>query len=439
MPGIKSIAVFDIGKTNKKLLVFNEQYEIVHEESVRLQDITDEDGFSCEDIDALTAWVKDRFEMLAADHHFNIGAVNFSGYGASMVFLDHEGKLMRPLYNYLKTYPESLNEKFYRDYGGRDVLCRQTASPALGSLNSGLQLYRLKYEKPAIYDQVKYALHLPQYLSYFLSGSLHSELTSIGCHTHLWDFDKNQYHNWVVKEGLAEKFPPIRRADELAGFNKEKIKVGMGLHDSSSALIPYISSFSEPFVLLSTGTWCISLNPFNCDPLKRDELLQDCLCFLSFQGLQVKAARLFAGYEHEQETKRIAEHFNIPVESFASIPFSKGQKEWFVITASGSKSFGARDLTLFENHEEAYYHLIADIVDQQKRSLELVIGDAKHIFVDGGFSRNEVFMHFLAQAFPSIEVYAASVSQASAVGAALVMHDHWNEHDKPSVPEVKRV
>jgi hypothetical protein len=29
-------------------------------------------------------------------------------------------------------------------------------------------------------------------------------------------------------------------------------------------------------------------------------------------------------------------------------------------------------------------------------------------------------------AFPEVEVFAASVAQASALGAALVMHDTWN-------------
>ncbi len=439
MYGIKAIAVFDIGKTNKKIFLFDEQYQVVYEESIRLQETTDEDGFPCEDIDALTTWVRERFAVLIEDHRFDIRAVNFSGYGASLVYLDKEGKLMKPLYNYLKPFPERLSEKFYHDYGGQDLLCRQTASPALGCLNSGLQLYRLKYEKPAFFHDIKYAVHLPQYLSYLLSGSVHAELTSIGCHTHLWDFEKIQYHYWVVNEGLAEKFPAIRKADELAGSYKEKIKVGMGLHDSSSALIPYISSFSEPFVLLSTGTWCISLNPFNRDPLTRNELQHDCLCFLSFQGLQVKASRLFAGYEHEQEVKRIAEHFKIPVESFANIQYSKVLKTGIRGTASVSTNFGALDLTSFESYQEAYHQLMADIVYKQKKSIDFILGNAKRIFVDGGFSKNDLFMNLLSEAFPAMEVYAASVSQASAIGAALVMHSHWNEQAKPSVPGVTRI
>ncbi|MEJ0033870.1 MAG: hypothetical protein WDO15_27615 [Bacteroidota bacterium] len=36
-------------------------------------------------------------------------------------------------------------------------------------------------------------------------------------------------------------------------------------------------------------------------------------------------------------------------------------------------------------------------------------------------------MKLLSQAYPKLEVYAASVTQASALGAALVIHDDWNK------------
>ena len=55
----------------------------------------------------------------------------------------------------------------------------------------------------------------------------------------------------------------------------------------------------------------------------------------------------------------------------------------------------------------------------------------KRIFVDGGFSKNAIYMYLLAEAFPAIEVYAASVAQASALGAALAIHPHWNTKPLP--------
>jgi putative Ca2+/H+ antiporter (TMEM165/GDT1 family) len=41
-------------------------------------------------------------------------------------------------------------------------------------------------------------------------------------------------------------------------------------------------------------------------------------------------------------------------------------------------------------------------------------------------------MHLLAAAFSQIEVFAASVAQATAMGAALAIHQHWNSETLPS-------
>ena len=100
----------------------------------------------------------------------------------------------------------------------------------------------------------------------------------------------------------------------------------------------------------------------------------------------------------------------------------------------GQSMFAERDLNKFKTYEEAYHQLIADIVLQQVRSTNLVLRGTgvKRIFVDGGFSKNPIYMYLLADGFPNIEVYAASVAQASALGAALALHPHWNKQPLPS-------
>lgn len=41
-------------------------------------------------------------------------------------------------------------------------------------------------------------------------------------------------------------------------------------------------------------------------------------------------------------------------------------------------------------------------------------------------------MNLLAEAFPEMEVYAASMAQASALGAALAIHKNWNPKPIPN-------
>ena len=96
--------------------------------------------------------------------------------------------------------------------------------------------------------------------------------------------------------------------------------------------------------------------------------------------------------------------------------------------------FTARELSDFKNDEEAYHQLILDIIAQQYVSTQLVLKGTKvkRIFVDGGFSKNAIYMNLLASAFPDIEIFAASMAQATAVGAALCIHDAWNKKALPN-------
>lgn len=441
---IPVIAIFDIGKTNKKLLLFNRQYQIVLEESSQFPEISDEDGFPCDDLKALTDWVLNRFSLLKTDKRFDVQAVNFSAYGASFVYLNKLQQPVLPLYNYLKPLDEDLLLGFQEKYGGAATLALQTASPNLGNLNSGMQLYRISREKQDLFPTIAHALHLPQYLSFILGGACHSDITSIGCHTQLWDFEHKDYHPWVAAEGIARLLAPIAPYDTVAANNDGAV-VGIGLHDSSAALIPYLVAFTEPFVLLSTGTWCISLHPFNNQPLTSAELEQDCLCYLSFQGNPVKASRLFAGNEHEQQIKILAQHFGVDQDYYKTVycnPKLLPEAIEYVEPADTAASsamlhqsaFGQRDLNGFETYESAYHQLIADIITQQVFSTNLVLkgSEVTRIFVDGGFSKNPIYMYLLARAYPDLEVYAASVPQASSIGAAMALHHHWNPQALPA-------
>jgi sugar (pentulose or hexulose) kinase len=471
------IAILDVGKTNKKIFLFDEQYRMVWEQSGSIDATADEDGEPCEDLQQLTAWARQSLAVVSALPDFSIRAVNFSAYGASFVHIDEKGQPAAPLYNYLKPYPEALTKKFYSTYGGKVTFSMLTASPVLGSLNSGMQLYRIKRERPELFVRIRYSLHLPQYLSWLFTGKAVSEITSIGCHTNLWNFSQQHYHEWVYREGLIDKLAPVvpstsvqpfaagtgaavagepgaalRRVEKggagvQAGGGKVPV-VGVGLHDSSAAMIPYLESFREPFVLISTGTWCITMNPFNDAPLTVAELQQDCLCYMSYLGRPVKASRLFAGYDHEQQVQRLTGHFHPSPALAAAVAFDPvlvaglraGRRPARGVLAATAKAspvkasvFGQRELAAFDSFEQAYHCLLMDIMDQQVASTRLVLHgtDVRRIFVDGGFGRNEVYMHLLAEAFPDIAVFAATIPQATAMGAALAIHSHWNKRILP--------
>ena len=431
MSSIPVIGIFDIGKTNKKLFLFDANYQIVYKKIVSLPETVDEDGFPCENLKDLNSFIFDSLNEVLKLDVYEVKAINFSAYGASFVNLGFDGSTITNLFNYLKPYPELLAQKFYKKYWGEEKFSTITASPMLGSLNSGLQLYRLKNENPIAFKNLKYALHLPQYLSFLLTGKCFSDITSIGCHTALWDFKKHQYHPWVYKEHVNDKLAPIAKVNKIQQieYNGQSFMVGIGIHDSSSALVPYLKIFKEPFVLISTGTWSISLNPFNKSELTSDELKVDCLNYFQYQGRPVKASRFFLGNIHDNQCIRISKYFNQDLLKYKSLEFDLHLINNFKENKALTLSFDTIDLSIFSNYEEAYHALMIFLVNKQIGSTILVLRNSniKRIFIDGGFSNNSIFTNLLALCLPDMKVFSANIAEATALGAALVLHKNWNK------------
>jgi sugar (pentulose or hexulose) kinase len=420
MKQMEVIAVFDIGKTNKKLFLYDHALQTVFEKSVVLPEIVDEDNFPSEDINSLSSFVVNEFDAVLEDPRYLVKGVNFSAYGASLVYLDQNGKVITPLYNYLKPYPKPLQESFYSHYGGENEFSRSAASPVLGSLNSGMQLYRLKYEQPEIFKRVVHVLHLPQYLSWLITGKFYTELTSIGCHTNLWNFDKQTYQQWLSEEGILTLLPEIVSSSSVVhvDYKGKNIAVGIGLHDSSSALIPYLKQRETNFMLLSTGTWCISLNPFNHSPLTEEELKNDCLCYLQSNGKPVKAARYFGGHIHQEFVQNIATHFSVSQDEILTYTFT--DEEILELKKSDSVDY----MTVIDA-KSAYFIALQKLVKDQKKSIDWVLynADVDEIIVDGGFAQNKLFMQLLGFHFPEKEITASTMHQGSSLGAAMVLKE----------------
>nr|HPR33656.1 FGGY-family carbohydrate kinase [Prolixibacteraceae bacterium] len=366
--------------------------------------------------------------------HYSVQNLNFSTYGASLVFLDEKGKRLAPLYNYLKPVNDALRHALFERYGGREEFCRKTASPDLGLLlNSGIQILWLKKERPALFAKVKHILHFPNYLSYLFTGKIISEQTSMGCHTFLWDFDRMQAHRWLSDEGIV--FP-----DAVSGFHFEPIEingktiwVGTGIHDSSASLVPYLLNEREPFLLVSTGTWCISMNPFNHDPLTDEELKKDCLHYLNVYGKPVKSSRFFLGHLHDVHVSRLAEFFGVDYKSYRSVSFDRdvfekclAQKVFFKEGIPDGYIDKSVDLSAWDGFAPAYCQFITDLTRECSKSIDLVLNEGnerKKLIVTGGFSRNQKFMKVLAMLYPGMEVVPGDIDNATALGAAMVLRE----------------
>lgn len=445
MSPLPAIAIFDIGRTNKKSIVFDNAYRIVEERCEMIPDIADEDGFPCEDLNAIADWIKGQVRDIINDKRFDIKAINFSTHGAAIVHLDSVGQPVTPLYDYLKPLPENICERFYQMFGGKKSFSVQTGSPVLNMLNSGIQLYWLKYDKAAYFSKIKTSLHLPQYFNFLFSKNTKADITSIGCHTGLWDVRQKEYHHWLREENVLNLLPlaeGIRTSDRI-DFGNKSIPVGIGIHDSSSALLPFVYTAEDSFVMLSSGTWNITLNPFFKGELDDDRYEKDCLYYLLGMGHKVGSSRLFLGNEYEYQVRKLEQYFEkkegyhanvIPDRDILNniLKVQSGKNVFYPQTMHHTGPFAGLmrspvNLAAFPSFEYAYHKLMLDLAFMQKVSIDLVCQEVKNLYISGGFIQNKLFMELLQAFLPGWKIYMTDDKHASALGAAVAMHDVWQK------------
>ena len=434
----KVIAVFDIGKTNKKIFLFDENFDVVYNNSIRFEECVDDDNYPCDDIDAIETWIKNEIKTIQEKKEHIIKAINFSTHGASLVYLDKDGNRITPLYNYLKPLDFDFTP-LYNAHGGVEEFSRKTASPAYGMLNSGLQMYWLKNTKPHFWSRVDAILHYPQYLSYIFSRKITADFTSIGAHTAIWDFDNMQYNKWVETEGISLPEPKPGKNAALTLINGQEIAVGKGLHDSSSSIIPLLESQQDSnreFILLSTGTWIICMNPFSKETLTEEQLKNDCLCFMTPDKKQIKSSMQFLGRVHEVNATELSNHFGLDKNHFLELTLNKelcsemlseSKSLFFPNEIAADFKGDLQQLHSFSNYEKAYYQLVCEITQRVHEGITRILdskNNLKDVYISGGFNRNNIFVEFLNQMMPKQNIQFPSGKNASALGAAMLMKDY---------------
>ena len=435
---IDCVVVIDIGKTNKKILLFDNSYNVIYCKSVRFKELVDDDGFPCDDIDAIEKWIFDEIKDVQEQGIYNIKAINFSTHGATVVYLDKDGNRCVPVYNYLKPLDKIDFGSFYKNYGGVDDFSRKTASPAYGMLNSGMQIYWLKHVKPKYWEKVATILHYPQYLSYLFTNKITADFTSIGAHTALWDFDQMNYHSWIKDQQI--KLPPPENGSKatMVNFNGQKIAFGTGLHDSSSSIVPLLRRSDKKFVLISTGTWIICMNPFSKEKLTFEQLNKNCLCFMTPNKDQVKSSMHFLGHAHELYIEVLSTYFSKDLHTYTNLDIDldliqnslkKSKKIFLPPIVDGDFKVDINVLSNFFSYEEAYCQLMTEISIKVVDDIKLVLdnhNNIKHLYLSGGFNKNKWFICFIKLLMPNFILELSDIKNESALGAALMMDSYFN-------------
>ena len=224
------------------------------------------------------------------------------------------------------------------------------------------------------------------------------------------------------------------------------VKTGIGIHDSSASLVPYIKGTREEFILISTGTWCIFMNPFNQEPLTTEQLRKDSLCYMSIQQQQVKSSRLFLGHIHDVNVERLNKHFGVVPGHYKTIKTTAEKIARLLQNNQGRVFFrqgvpadyvdSSVALSQFLTFADAYHQLMLDLVDLSMESLELILPADDHtrtVYISGGFARNELYVRLLASRLPGKEVFTSAIDNATAMGAAMVIYEAAFGGEMPAI------
>ena len=452
--GNECIAVLDVGKSNKKIVVYDDQLQQVAALSVTLDDHFVE-GMLCEPIEETATWFFDSLKELSAS--YLIKAISVSAHGAGFACLDKAGSLTFPVLSYTLEPGEDFHNRFHERFGSADELHMRLATPfmpGLGCIAKGV--YYLAENQPEAFSQTETILGLPQYFGFLLTGQRGAEYTHTSTHTYLWDFENRCYSDVVDQLGIKRMLPGkisnpwdvlgtvTPEVSQRTGLPGETI-VTVGVHDSSASMLPYLVKMSEPFALNSTGTVMVAMRPDKKVELDEDVLGKATYYTLGALSQPVRTSIYLGGLEFDLylgEFKRVHGKEDFPAFDLELCRKMVDEQAQFILPSlipfglfpqsrarvvDGGRTYSLADLSgdnrppFTNDYALACSVLTLSLAVQSKLGLEqagMEQGDT--VFTEGGFHKNECYTTFLSALLPESRVACSNLDEATAFGTALL-------------------
>ena len=286
--------VLDIGKTNVKLTFVDSSNNKTIKFFTTKQKNIYRHGIKILNSNSIFEWALKKITYIGKKH--NLDKFVCTAHGTSIALISYDDKELLACTDY-----EYKFDKLFNSYKKIAPKFNESFSPFLeNGLNIGQQIYYLYKRKQKLIKETKYILNYPQYIVWKLTSSFSSEISYVGCHTHLWDFKRNKLSSFVKKIKLEKKFPKIRKAWDTIGQRKigeSNLKIINGIHDSNASYLYFKNSDIKNFTLVSTGTWYIIFNQKT--PLKNLNPTLDMLANIDVFGKPVPTMRFMGGREYD--------------------------------------------------------------------------------------------------------------------------------------------
>ncbi|MEM5518026.1 hypothetical protein WNY37_13800 [Henriciella sp. AS95] len=424
-----AIVVLDVGKTMSKLSLWTADGEPICREA-RPNERRSSGDFDVLDVEGITPWVIDTLKSFS--EQAIITKIIPVAHGAALAVV-RDGKLAAQPMDYETSLPAHIAEAYAAERDAFSI----SGSPRLSEgLNAGAQLYWQEREIP---DLLEGATLMPwaQYWAWFLSGVDRAEVTSLGCHTDLWDPLRSDYSPMAKRMGWASAFAPKAFAGNAIGTLRSElaeqtglsqdVKIYCGIHDSNAALVAaraHDEMAEGDRTVLSTGTWFVAMRtpatPFNINTLPLD---RDCLLNVDAWSDAIPSARFMGGREIETligiDTRRVDIKPDQPA-LLDAVPglVANGR----MLQPSFAKGFGP-----YPNGRGRWIDMPEDWFARRSgaclyaamlatTSLDL-IGSYQTILVEGRFAEAEVIVRALASLRPNDAIYTCHAQNDVSFGA----------------------
>jgi sugar (pentulose or hexulose) kinase len=420
----RHIAVIDIGKTNAKVVVLDAETggEIA---VVKTSNGVLKTGlYPHYDIERLWDFIISALKGFATTPGFD--AISITTHGASAVLLAADGSLALPVLDYEHTYPQAIQDA----YGQLRPAFTETFSPSLsGGLNVGAQIHYQKSLFPEDFAHAATILTYPQYWAFRLTGVAASEVTSLGCHTDLWNPTTGTYSSLVDTLGIRTLMAPVRSAFDALGPVLPALAADIGLaapapvycgiHDSNASLLPHLVENEAPFAVVSTGTWVINFAVGG--DLEHLDPARDALANVDAYGRAVPSSRFMGGREFEILAADIGEAPPEAIEAALETVIGNGLMLLPNIV-EGSGPFPHRKMQWIGDASTSNAERLAAVSLYLALMTEAclgLIGAKGPIFVEGPFALNRAYLVALS-ALTRTDVIAVAGSTGTSQGAALL-------------------
>ncbi len=430
------VVVFDLGKTNAKLVGFDTASGTEIWSRIESNEPRQGELYPSADIEALEAFLLDGLADLGRAADGILDGIIVTTHGASGALLAGE-QLALPVLDYEHKGPDDTSDT----YSALRPPFAETFSPRLpAGLNLGAQLFWLQHCFSKQFASATTFVTYPQLWAFKLCGVAATEVTSLGCHTDLWAPLQGGFSTLVSKANWRGLMAPCRRAGDVLGLMRSELshhlglkcapRIFCGLQDSNASLVPHLGG-STPRSILSSGTWAILFA--RGGSLSRLDEARDTCANVDVFGEPVPTARFMGGREFNALTGGVnlppslpeithvldTRAMGLPGFSPGCGPFPRAVGRWTV---------GPETLTPGERGAVGSLYLAL----MSKCCLDL-IGASGDTIVGGPFADNTLFCNALA----TLSGRPLSTSQgrtATGAGAARLMLPDLPKERPASVP-----